>query len=178
MDKRALRLEINEKKRALSIGEIERRSAILAERLCATEQYREARALYVYLSFNQEVRTGPIIERARADGKRVAVPKVVSGDMRFIWLEPGTQLELSPFGIPEPVADGPVAGDPCALVLLPGLAFDRRGHRVGYGGGYYDRYLAAHPGHPTVALCYGFQLCDRLETEVHDIPADLVITDA
>ena len=61
--------------------------------------------------------------------------------------------------------------------LRAGLAFDRRGHRVGYGGGYYDRWLAAHPGHPTIALCYDFQLLESIETEAHDIRVDAVITE-
>ena len=65
-----------------------------------------------------------------------------------------------------------------SLVLVPGLAFTPAGHRVGYGGGYYDRWLAAHPGHPTVALCYDYQLTDELEAEAHDVPVDMVLTDA
>lgn len=87
MDKKALRREIGAKKRALSAAEIESRSAILAEKLFATEQYRDCQSLYAYLSFNQEVRTNPIIQRAWADGKRVAVPKVVGDEMVFIWID-------------------------------------------------------------------------------------------
>jgi len=79
------------------------------------------------------------------------------------------------YGIPEPVDDGPEADDPAALVLMPGLAFDPQGHRLGYGGGFYDRFLAAEP-HPTIALCYAFQLLPRLETEAHDIPVDAVLS--
>ena len=75
----------------------------------------------------------------------------------------------------EPIADGPVADDPRALILMPGLAFDREGGRMGYGGGFYDRYLADHPGHPTVALCYGFQLLPHVEMADHDIPVDAVL---
>ena len=60
---------------------------------------------------------------------------------------------------------------------MPGLAFDRKGHRLGYGGGFYDRFLAEETEHPLVALCYGFQLFDHLETEQHDVPVDCVIAD-
>ena len=178
MDKKALRREIGAKKRALNAAVVEARSAVLAEKLFATEQYRQARTLYAYLSFNQEVRTAPIIERAWADGKRVAVPKVVGDSMAFIWIDSFDNLApQGAFQIMEPVGDGPVADDKTALMLMPGLAFDPQGHRVGYGGGYYDRYLAAQPDHPTVALCYDFQLLERLDVDAFDVPVDLVITD-
>lgn len=179
MDKKALRRMIGAKKSALTPEEVGRRSAILAERLFETPQYRTCRSLYAYLSFNQEVRTEPIIARAWADGKRVAVPKVMGRDMIFIWIDNFDGLApQGAYNIPEPVADGPAADDHAALVLMPGLAFDPEGHRVGYGGGFYDRFLAAEPGHPLVALCYDFQMLDRLEVEDHDIPVDIVITDA
>lgn len=178
MDKRVLRRIIGEKKRALSAQEIEARSARLAEKLFKTDLYRDARSLYAYLSFNQEVRTRLVIERAWADGKRVAVPKVVGGELRFLWIESFDGLSENGWGIAEPVGDSPAAEDETALVLMPGLAFDRSGRRVGYGGGYYDRYLAQHPHHPTVALCYGFQLFDRLDAEAHDVPVDRVISDS
>jgi len=179
MDKKALRREIGAKKRALSAAEIESRSAILAEKLFSTVQYRDCKSLYAYLSFNQEVRTNPIIQRAWADGKRVAVPKVVGDEMVFIWIDSFEGLApQGAFHIMEPIEDGPVAEDETALILMPGLAFDPQGHRVGYGGGYYDRFLENEPDHPLVALCYDFQLYDRLEVEAHDVPVDVVITDA
>ena len=177
MHKTHLRRMIGEKKRALPPREIEARSAVLAERLYGTPQYQNAASLYAYLSFNQEVRTRPIIERAWADGKRVAVPKILGREMAFLWLESFDGLVESDFGIPEPAADGPQADDPSALVLVPGLAFDRRGPRVGYGGGYYDRFLEREPGHPLIALCYDFQVVGRLAEESHDIPVHLVLTD-
>ncbi len=178
MDKRELRRRIGEKKRALSAEEIEARSAALAERLYETARWRSARSVYAYAAFNQEVLTRPIVERAWAEGKRVAVPKVAGGEMRFIWLTDFSQLSpQGAFGIPEPTEDGPTADDDSALVLVPGLAFDRQGHRVGYGGGYYDRWLAAHPGHPTIALCYGFQRVQSVGAEAHDVAVDAVISD-
>lgn len=175
MDKSALRRTIREKKRAMTDQQIESASAELAERLFAHPAYQQAKALYGYLSYNQEVRTAAILERAQRDGKRVAVPKVYGDEMKFLWLDDLTAVAPGAYGIPEPVADGPVAGDPAALVLMPGLAFDREGHRMGYGGGFYDKYLAAHPGHHTLALCYGFQMLPHLETEAHDLPVDYVI---
>jgi len=177
MDKAALRRAIGAKKRSLAPEEIGVRSAVLAEKLFRTEQYRQCGALYAYLAFNQEVRTRPIIERAWADGKRVAVPKVLGGEMAFLWIDSFDALVESSFGIPEPAANGPAADDGDALVLVPGLAFDPEGHRVGYGGGFYDRFLRREPRHPTIALCYDFQLFDRLEAEAHDVPVDAVIAD-
>ena len=117
----------------------------------------------------------PILEQALADGKRVAVPKVYGDKMKFIYLTDLTKVEKSDFGIPEPIADGPTGDDPTALVLMPGLAFDKEGHRIGYGGGFYDKFLAQEPNHPTIALCYGFQMVEDLPTEEFDIPVDCVL---
>ena len=175
MDKKALRREIRDKKRAMTLEEIDRRSAHLGELFVATEAYRQAKTVYGYLPYNQEVRTVPILERAIKDGKKVAVPKVYGDMMRFIYLDDLSQVEKSDMGIPEPIADSPVAEDKTALVLMPGIAFDEIGHRLGYGGGYYDKFLAAEPDHPTVALCYDFQMFAHLDTEEFDVPVDLVL---
>lgn len=174
MDKATLRREMTEKKRALTAEEIETASRELARRLFAHPLYRAAKTLYVYLSANQEVRTDGIVRQAKQDGKRVCAPKVEGKELQFYYLEEDTKLQTGAFGILEPV-NGQESDDPAALVLLPGLVFDRAGHRLGYGGGYYDRFLAREPQHPTVALCFGFQLVDELPAEPHDVPADAVI---
>ncbi len=175
MDKTALRKEIREKKRAMTPEQIEKASYALAQQFFATAYYREAKTLYGYLPYNQEVRTEPILLQALKDGKKVAVPKVYGDTMRFIYLEDMNGIEKGYAGIPEPVADEPVAADETALVLMPGLAFDKEGHRIGYGGGFYDKFLSAEPDHPTVALCYDFQMLANLETEEFDVPVDLVL---
>ena len=175
MDKVALRCQIREKKRAMTGEEILRRSEKLAEKFLATEVYRTAKSLYGYLPYNQEVNTLPILEQAQRDGKRVAVPKVYGDTMRFLWLDDLSKIEKGYAGIPEPIADEPEADDTTALVLMPGMAFDAEGHRIGYGGGYYDKFLAAERDHPTLALCYDFQMLEHLETEEFDIPVDLVL---
>lgn len=176
MDKNALRAQIKARKRAMTDSQIEAASRGLAAQLFQHPAYQKAGSIYGYLSYNQEVRTMPILEQAQRDGKRVAVPKVLGDRMIFIWLDDLSAVSLGYCKIPEPVADGPEADDETALILMPGLAFDPTGRRCGYGGGFYDRYLEAHPGHPTLALCYDFQMLDRLETDEHDIPVDHVLS--
>ena len=175
MDKKVLRRQIREQKKAMTQAEIASRSEKLGELFAATEAYRNAKSVYGYLPYNQEVRTVPMLQKAIDDGKRVAVPKVYGDTMRFIWLDDLSKVEKSEMGIPEPVADEPVADDETALVLMPGVAFTEKGDRMGYGGGYYDRFLADEPNHPTVALCYEFQIQKTLPTEEFDIPVDLVL---
>ena len=175
MDKSALRKQIREKKRAMTEAQIVEASARLGALFAASEAYQKAGSIYGYLPYNQEVRTVPMLERAIRDGKRVAVPKCYGDEMRFIWMEDLSRVEKGYAGIPEPIEDGPVADDETALVLMPGLAFDPQGHRIGYGGGFYDRFLADEPGHPTLALCYDFQMLPELETEEFDIPVDSVL---
>ena len=175
MDKKLLRKTIRDQKRAMTPAQIEEKSRILGEKFLASDAYQQARSIYGYLPYNQEVRTVPMLEAAMQDGKQVAVPKCYGDEMRFIWMEDLSRVEKGYAGIPEPIEDGPVADDKTALVLMPGLAFDKEGHRIGYGGGFYDKFLAAEPGHPTLALCYDFQMQEHLETEEYDIPVDTVL---
>ena len=175
MDKTLLRKQIREQKRAMTDAMIAEKSAALTNQFLACEAYAKAKTVYGYLPYNQEVRTVPILEQALCDGKQVAVPKVYGDTMRFILLEDLNAVEKGYAGIPEPIAADPVANDPSALVLMPGLAFHPKGNRMGYGGGFYDKFLEAEPHHPTVALCYDFQMLPHLDTEDHDIPVDLVL---
>ena len=175
MNKSELRSMIRAKKRAMTEEMIVQKSEALALQFYETEEYRNAKSIYGYLPYNQEVRTVPMLERALRDGKRVAVPKCYGDEMRFLWMEDLSQVEKGYAGIPEPIADEPVADDKTALVLMPGLAFDREGHRIGYGGGFYDKFLAQETGHPTLALCYDFQMQEQLDTEEFDIPVDRVL---
>ena len=175
MNKQELRAQIRAKKRAMTEEMIVQKSNALAALFVRSEAYKNAKSIYGYLPYNQEVRTVAMLEQAIRDGKRVAVPKCYGDEMRFIWMEDLSLVEKGYANIPEPIADGPVADDETALVLMPGLAFDPQGHRCGYGGGFYDKFLAAEPNHPTLALCYDFQMLPHLETEDHDIPVNYVI---
>ena len=176
MDKKELRAQIRAKKRAMTSAQIEACSEKLAALFRAHPLYKAAKSIYGYLPYNQEVRTVPMLRQAQLDGKRVAVPKVYGDTMKFLWLDDLSAVAPGAYNIPEPIADEPEADDETALVLMPGLAFDPEGHRCGYGGGFYDKFLAAHPSHPTLALCYGFQMFDHLDVDAHDIPVDAVLS--
>ena len=175
MDKKELRKAILEQKRAMTEAQIVSASQRMGELFLQCEQYKAAKTIYGYLPYNQEVRTVPMLEQAMKDGKRVAVPKCYGDEMKFIYLDDLSKVENGFANIPEPIAVEPVADDPTALVLMPGLAFTTDGKRMGYGGGFYDKFLAAEPEHPTVALCYAFQRVEDLPTEEYDIPVDCVL---
>ena len=175
MDKAELRDRIRRRKRQMTETEIAEKSRILTEAFLKSDAYRQCKTLYGYLPYNQEVRTQAILEQALRDGKTVAIAKCYGFEMRFIRTDDLSRIQKLPRRAPEPIADAPVACDPTALVLMPGLAFDALGHRLGYGGGYYDRFLAAEPDHPTVALCFDFQMVEHLETQDFDVPANLVL---
>ena len=175
MNKKELRQSIRAQKRAMTMEEIESKSAKLGELFAASEAYKNAKTIYGYMPYNQEVRTVAMLERALRDGKRVAIPKCYGEEMRFIFMDDLSKVENGYANIPEPIADEPIADDETALVLMPGLAFDPQGHRIGYGGGFYDRFLAKEPNHPTLALCYDFQMLEHVETEEFDIPVGTVL---
>ena len=168
--KKALRAQIRQRKQAMTPQEIAEKSNALCRMVLEHPAYREASAIYGYLPFNQEVNLLPLLQQALADGKQVALPKCCGREMRFIWISDLSQVRPSAFGAPEPIDDAPIARDETALVIVPGLAFDRRGCRIGYGGGYYDRFLTQEPNHPTISVCYDFQVLPHLDAEPHDIP--------
>ncbi|MBQ6369711.1 MAG: 5-formyltetrahydrofolate cyclo-ligase, partial [Parasporobacterium sp.] len=182
MSKEQIRKMISEKKQNMTEEEVRRLSEELTRIFCSLEEFQRADCLFAYCSFNQEVRTGAIIRTALETGKRVAVPKVLGDRLEFRYIRSEQDLEISSLGIPEPkdgleTADG---REEEILMLMPGLAFDRTGARVGYGKGLYDRYLAEHAGEKIImiALCYDFQLLEHIETEPFDKKADRVLTPA
>ena len=173
--KTELRNSIRAKKRAMTEEEIVSRSEALAQQFYASEAYKNAKTIYGYMPYNQEVRTTRAMEQVLKDGKGLALPKIYGDRMDFIVVTDLSQVEKGYCGIPEPIHDEPLGSDETSLVLMPGIAFDPQGHRIGYGGGFYDKFLAAEPNHPTLALCYDFQMFPHLDTEEFDIPVDAVL---
>jgi 5-formyltetrahydrofolate cyclo-ligase len=156
------------------------RSAAVVERLRALPSYQAANCVALYVALRSEVDLGPLLADAASCGKRVALPRVEAGD-RALALHaylPGDPLEPSAFGVLEPRPSAPRI-DPAdvALVVVPGLVFDERGHRVGYGAGYYDRLLPTLDRAARVGVAFDFQLVAEVPDTAGDVPVDVVVTD-
>ena len=148
----------------------------LTERLLQHPFYQEAKVIASYLSFPHEFQTQELIEQALRDGKKVLIPKTYpKGRMDFVVYDP-QQLVKTSFGLLEPQGDLEVVdASQIDLIHVPGLAFTTEGYRIGYGGGYYDRYLEHFTGH-TLSTVYHYQVQDFIP-EDHDIPVQEVLID-
>ena len=148
----------------------------LTERLLHHPFYQEARVIASYLSFPHEFQTQELIEQALKDGKKVLIPKTYpKGRMDFVVYDP-QQLVKTSFGLLEPQGDLEVVdASQIDLIHVPGLAFTTEGYRIGYGGGYYDRYLKHFSGN-TLSTVYPCQIRDFIP-EDHDIPVQEVLVD-
>lgn len=152
----------------------------IAERLFNRPEYRDARIIYCYMSFKDEADTASIIDESLRLGKQVALPRVTGKrKMEFFFISGQKDLVTGFMGIKEPAGYCLEASAPSedALVLLPGLAFDRSGARLGYGGGFYDTYLAKHAGCKKAALAYSAQIAPEIPTESVDVKTDMIITE-
>lgn len=152
-----------------------------------TGEYLNAGILFGYASFGTEADTGNILEHAQNMNKKIYLPRVEAKDrMEFYQIYDRSRLYVSKFGVPEPEPDkeliylADTSSQEKPLMLLPGLAFDYEGNRIGYGAGYYDRYLAGLPENYflKIGICYDFQLLEQLPAGELDVRADLVITPA
>ena len=184
MTKKELRQRILGRLRRQPEEKRQAKSVVIGRRLRRLPLYRKAGVILCYVAIDGEVETRPILAQAHADGKRVAVPVTLSKPKRLIAAEiqdPETDLRhRGPFGIPQPPRPGRrrVPIKKLDLVLVPGVAFDRRGRRLGRGGGYFDRFLSEIPPEiPSVGLAFRFQLVKNIPWESHDRPVSRVITE-
>jgi 5-formyltetrahydrofolate cyclo-ligase len=175
--------------REMPAPEAARKSAEVARRLASTREWAEAGTILAFLSLPREIDTLPLIEAARAAGKRVAVPRIQGDDLVFHYLvTDGPPLRKGSLGLREPDPSWPVFDTGAlpgggVLVAAPGLAFDRSGHRLGRGKGFYDRYLSAlrgaAPGRVRVlAVCYSEQVVGEVPHDGRDQAVDGVVTEA
>ena len=186
MNKAELRAEMTRIMKDIGAADLAERSARVARRLGETEAWRRADVVLCFLSMPHELETAEMIRAARAEGKTVAVPWIEGNNIRFLLLPEETgSLARDRWGIsvPDPswaALDPARAARP--LVAAPGLAFDRSGHRLGRGKGYYDRFLAhARPaarGLSVIGVCLSEQLLDAVPHSAGDQRVDGIVTDA
>ena len=174
--KKEIRKKIFAARKSCTDDEVEKWSRQLTERVTALPEFKDSSRVLAYADYNHEVMTGFIIEAAWKAGKEVAVPKVAGQDMVFYKLTDFDQLEKGYFGIPEPARGEIVQWDE-ALMIMPGVAFDRANHRVGYGGGFYDRFLEKHPKIRRLAVAFDFQILDEVPVEPTDISPEIIVTE-
>ena len=183
--KRELRKRMKTRRREVSPDERSAYSAALCEHLLEREDVQlaiGAKGIFaVYLASKDEIDLSLLIERLWAAGCRVVVPAWRDGTYKLVAYSSETELFAGPMGVLEPAPEGEgtatVAEGDVAVWIVPGLAFSRSGARLGYGGGWYDRFLAkSSPSSTSLGVAYPFQIVDDLPLEPHDLPlGDVVI---
>lgn len=173
IDKKELRSQIKALKKALTSEQLIAQSVQILNKLELHPAFQQARIVMLYHSLPDEVNTHDFIEKWRYS-KRIILPTVVGDDIVPVELTPQTEFVTGDFNIQEP-QDNPYTGT-YDLIVVPGIAFDKRGNRIGRGRGYYDRFLCQHSDVPTIGICFDFQLVDHVPTEPTDIQMDEVVT--
>ena len=183
MDKKVLRKKMLEKRSQLSLEKIEEKSKIIANNLFNLNQYKKANFIFSFISFKDEVNTHEIIKKSISIGKRVGVPIPVpkTKELKVSELiDFDKELDLGFYNILTP-KDKYIRIVPpklVDLVLVPGVAFDKRGYRVGYGGGYYDRFFSnINENVIKIGLCYEMQIIPEVPKDPYDIPIDFILTE-
>jgi len=181
--KRELRKQIFQRRDRLSGEEIREYSRQIARRLYGLPEYRESRVIMFFLSFRSEVDTRSMVEESLARGKEVLVPKALPDSREMIasrLLDCREDLAPGAYGIPEPKESALRAVDPLQidLLIVPGVAFSEDGRRLGYGGGYYDRFFGRlRPEVPLLALAFELQIVPEVPVQPWDRPVDLIVTE-
>lgn len=176
-----IRHRMLERRRGLDPDDAAWRSACIRERLWEFPRFRHATLVLTYVSSkDNEVDTRLIMEKLLAEGRAVAVPAVEPGNL-LTWhtIDSPAQLKPGAFGIPEPDRQMFELALPNeeSVALVPGIAFSRDGHRAGFGGGYFDRFLLKFPG-TSIGLAYDFQVVASLPHEPHDVSVDFIVTES
>lgn len=170
--KQELRKEVHANIRALS--ERDERDETIIHKVLSLPVWQQAHTVALTLSLDLEVNTRPLIDAALEAGKSVLVPKVTKQGLTFHEIKTFSELHPGVMGILEPTTmESDLDIDVC---IVPGRVFDRSGYRIGWGGGYYDRFLATYDG-ATIAIAYGVQVLDEIPIEPHDIPVELIVTE-
>jgi 5-formyltetrahydrofolate cyclo-ligase len=176
--KAEIRRQLRAVRRVLPIEACNERSARVSERMLELPELRDANVVVAYVAMRKELDPNPLLVAARALGKKIGLPRIDGESLVLHEYADGDELEESGYGTFDPPASSPIIEpNEVDFIIVPGLAFDPRGHRVGYGRGYYDRLLPSLPRAFKVGVAYDFQLIAEAPNDVHDVALDCVVTD-
>lgn len=178
--KKTLRPQMRQRRLAMPAPERENAGMLIRQKLQALESFQRAQTIHTYVSLPEEVDTQALIHAALRAGRRVAVPKVQGPALAHFFIDDLAALEAGVYGIGEPREEKGAKRveekNAFDLVLVPGLAFDRQGHRLGYGAGYYDRFLAEISA-PKIGLAFAAQIVEKIPAAPHDQRVDFIVTE-
>lgn len=181
MDKKTIRAEIIKRIKEIGIKERETKSQQIIENLINCILWKKAEIIATTMPMSHEINTTYLIDACWESQKTVVVPKCNhdTREMQFYKITSYSDLQKGYFGIMEPIEDRceKISKDLIELIVVPGVAFTKEGHRLGYGGGYYDRYLENYK-YDFLALAFDAQMIDYIPTEKHDLPMPLIITES
>lgn len=183
-EKTALRKEILKKRDSLSVDEAESKSLAIKNALFDLKEYKDAKNVMLFVSFRSEVLTYSMIREALADGKNISLPLVEKPHFKlrtYFIKDFNTDLEVGAYDILEPKVGRcrRAKKDEIDIVILPGSAFTKKGDRLGYGAGYYDRFLDGLPETTKkIALSFDLQIVDDLPVDENDVSMDMIITES
>lgn len=181
MEKKEIRNLILNKRNNLKLKEKSLKDESIFKTLIENDLYKTSKNIFIFINYGSEVETKKIINKAIQEGKKIYVPKTIkeNKEMRAIEIKSLKNLKEDKFGILEPENfEGEINKNELDLIIVPGAAFDRRGNRIGYGGGYYDRYFSdLEINIKKVALSYELQLVKNIVSEKYDIKVDFIITE-
>ena len=166
------------RRKTLTYEQVHEKSETIRYKLEGRKAFKEANTIMMYISSFKEPETLPIIEHILEQGKKVIVPISSTSTNTIVptYIESISELQKGAYGILEPSIIRPVNTDDIDVIVIPGIAFDMHRNRLGFGKGYYDKFLK-NTDAKKIALCYDFQIVDDLPVDDHDIPMDLILTE-
>lgn len=176
MEKKEIRKQYKILRNKMSEMEVKEKSDRICQNIISSNLFQQAERILAYAPLGNEVDIRPVIEEGWRQEKRIAFPKVFGDTMRYFEVSSFSQLKEGTFHVMEPVETNPVDWKN-ALVLVPGVAFDRQGNRMGYGKGYYDRFFEENQVVLKAGVAYELQVADQLPTEENDLPVEYLVTE-
>lgn len=179
MTKSELRKSMSDKRNRLTTEEIYKKSADIFKNIINMGIFKNVKSVFTFVNYKSECDTSYIIDYCIANKIRIAVPKVNGERMDFYLIKSKADLLPGTFGILEPYTKEVVVPDESSVIIMPGLVFDSKGNRIGYGGGYYDKYISIHNLGIKVSICFDFQIIENniIKSESTDIKPDFIVTE-